>query len=210
MNLSTASSPFFGDFYIYQWTDYVHNNKTLINAFHIELKDQDLRYFIGDQEETMYEAWHVGGNQVFVKQPGGPYSFMKAYREEEQAKEDANYNQERSMERDAVIRNDFIGDPDKRFKYTLLEFQETASHGLSNGIFSPQAENGKIIGLPAPSKSDFTIKTAVGAKNVSSLRCAIMWEIAITEKKTRYKSAAQPKKNELDALVSSAFNSMKL
>ena len=66
-------SPFFDNFYIYKWTDKIVNNKTLIIAYHIEIKDQDLRYFVGEQEDTMYEALHVGGNQVLVKQPGGPY-----------------------------------------------------------------------------------------------------------------------------------------
>lgn len=173
VNLSTALSPFFDNFYIYKWTDKVVNNKSLINAYHIEIKDQDLRYLVGEQEETMYEAWHVGGNQVLVKQPGGPFSFMKVSDEEEAAKKSVNYDEKRSVERDAVVRNDYIGDPDKKFKYTLLEFQE-AKLGLNNGIFSPQSENGKIIGVPAPSKADFTVKTAGGPKLVSSFRCAII------------------------------------
>ena len=211
VNLSTTLSPFFDNFYIYKWTDKIVNNKTLVNAYHIEIKDQDLRYFLGEQEDTMYEAWHVGGNQVLVKQPGGPYSFMKAATEEETAKKDANYDEKRSMERDAVVRNNYIGDHNKKFKYTLLEFkEESGALGLNNDVFSPQSENGKIIGIPAPSKATFTIKTGAGPKTVSSLRCAIIWDIAIVEKKPRYKSAAQPKKNELDALVSSAFNSMEL
>ena len=210
MNLSTSSSPFFDNFYIYKWTDKIVNNKTLVNAYHIEIKDQDLRYFVGEQEETMYEAWHVGGNQVLVKQPGGPYSFMKASTEEVTARKSTNYGEMRSMERDAVVRNDFIGDPEKKYKYTLLEFKEESSLGLNNDVFSPMSENGKIIGIPAPSKAAFLVKMAGGPVEVSSMQCAIIWDIAIAEKKARYTSAAQPKKNELDALVSSAFNSMNL
>jgi hypothetical protein len=57
VNLSATPSPFFDNFYIYKWTDKIVNNKTLINAYHIEIKDQDLRYFVGEQEDTMYEAW---------------------------------------------------------------------------------------------------------------------------------------------------------
>lgn len=157
----------------------------------------------------MFEAWYVSGNQVLVKQPGCPYAYMKGTSEESKGKLKVRYDEDRNMERDAVVRNDFIGDADLKFKYTLLEFEEESNTlGFNNQTFSPNSENNKITGVPAPSHADFTIKTATGVKTVSSYRCTIMWDIAIAEKKTRYVTASQPKKNEFDALITAAFNSM--
>ena len=165
--------PFYGQqFYVYKFTNYVHNGKTVHNGVHIE-KDQDLRFLVGDKDETCYEAWHIAPNKVMVKHPAASYAFLDAGTKEVESKAAAGYKNSCSIQADTVIRNKILQQQKLHFTYSLLVF-ESLNLGLNNDIFSPMAENGKINSEVAPTEGRFEVSTKHGVKALSSYRATIM------------------------------------
>lgn len=203
--------PFVGQqFYVYKFTNYVHDGKTLHDGVHIEMKDQDLRFFVGNKDETCYEAWHFPPNKVMVKHPATSYAFLDAGSKEVESKTASGYKNSCSIQADTVIRNKILQLPKLHFTYTLLVFG-SLNLGLNNDIFSPMAEDGKINSEVVPTEGHFEVRTNTGVQKLSSYRAAIMWDIAINEKKgARNVTMAKPRKNELDSKVTKSFNSMNI
>lgn len=200
--------PFYGQqFYIYKFTNYVHSGKTVHNGVHIEMQDQDLRFLVGDKDETCYEAWHVPPNKVLVKHPAASYAFLDAACKEVEAKVTSGYKNTCSIQAHNVIRNRILQQRELHFTYTLLVF-ENLNLGLNNDIFSPMAENGKIDSEVVTTEAVFQVSTKNGVQKLASYRATIMWDIAINEKGTRNVTMAQPRKNELDSKVTKSFDSM--
>lgn len=196
-----------GPFFIYYWTDYEHDKKTLHNAYHIELKDQDLRYMMGGKEAA-FAAWHLGGNRIFVKIPSVSYGYLMDSTAEDAAKVAAGYTNSRSKSAHNVTRNAIVTNKDRHFKYFLLTFPEDPEDGLNNDIFSPGAENGKInIDLDVPIAT-FEVPSAKGPQMVNSFRANVWWDIAITETENRFVADVQLSKNEMDDKVTDRFSSM--
>ena len=198
-----------GPFLIYYYQNKKWQGKLLYNVYHIELQDQDLRFMIGELEAAAFEAWHIGGNKVFVKVPSVSFDYLKNAKALATSKKQAGYTEPNSLEANSVTQNAIVNNPDRHFKYYLLEFpNEEPEDGLDNSICSPGAENGKIeIDLDTPVCS-FEVQTAKGKQTATQYRANIWWDIAATEREPRYVQEAQPKKNELDSKVTQRFNSM--
>jgi hypothetical protein len=197
-----------GIFYVYFFTDHHHNNKAH-NGYHIELKDLDVRFTMG--AEALISAWHVGGNQVFVKAPSGTYTFLYDGKAEDDARKKSKYTHARSLEANNITHNAILTEKHRHFNYYLLVFPDVDSHvGFNNDIFSPGADNGKIEPHVSLVKSDFTIDVADGKKKVEQMRVNISWDIAEFSTETRAVGPVQESTNELDTKISSLFSSMSI
>jgi len=199
----------FGPFYINVTENKVVNNQTVHNAYHIELKDQDLRWVTSAEEEEVFAAWHVRTNQVLVRKPEPSYSFWKAPEEEEAARKNAKYQDERIIESYSVSRNAVTKDTHNMYKYYLLTFTE-AKLGLLNETLSPGAEDGLLEVDVHTVESPFDVQTSAGVNQSKMLRCNIVWDIAIKEKIQRYKLESGKKKNRLNAKFLAGVQSMKI
>ena len=199
----------FGPFYINVTENKVVNNQTVHNAYHIELKDQDLRWVTSADEEEVFAAWHVRTNQVLVRKPEPSYSFWKAPKEEEAARKNAKYQDERIIESYSVSRNAVTKETRNMYKYYLLTFTE-AKLGLLNETLSPGAEDGLLDVDVHTVESPFDVQTSAGVSESKMLRCNIVWDIAIKEKIQRYKLESGKKKNRLNAKFLAGVESMKI
>ena len=195
----------FRPFFISHTTNYVVNKKTLQNAYHIELKDQDVRWLVSADEEEAFEAWHVKTNQVLVRVAGPGYSFWKKPEEEEESRKTSQYNDERIIESYNVSRNAVLGDSQNMYTYYLLTFTE-AQHGLQNDVFSPDASDGILDADVHIVESTFEFK----GKDVTNIRVNIVWDIAIIERIQRKKEETGKKKNKLNSKLLAGMTRMNI
>lgn len=147
-------------------------------------------------DEDMYQAWHIGGQRVMVKMP----SEAAAEKAAEAGTQMVDYNTRKPRMQEAydVARNDMLTDPDRHFKYFLLEFpfipsdEDAIDRGLDNSILSPGAQDGKI----APDFIPLLYSSEVDPHQFENGRANIIWDICITETKPRL-TTKTTKKNQL-------------
>lgn len=199
----------FGPFYVNKTESKVVNNQTVHDGYHIEVKDQDLRWINSEDEEEAFAAWHVRTNQVLIRKPEPSYSFWKEPKEEEEARKVAKYDDERIIESYNVSRNAVTKDTSNMYRYYLLTFTE-AKLGLANEILSPNSEDGQLDVDVHLVQSEFEVQTSAGTNTAVMHRCNIVWDIASKEKVPRFKQESGKKKNRLNAKLIASVEGMKI
>jgi len=181
---------------------------TLHNGYHIELQDQSMQWMLTGDSEPYFSAYVVTTHGVMVKIPSGSYNLMKDHATDDAGKEAAGYDDSRRLEPYKVERNAIANDPDRHFKYYLLEFP---GDDLNNSLFSPNSENGKLAVDVHPTSKAFTVPLEDGTvQNFFEHRCTIVWDIAIIERVPRYTKTAKPRKNDTLAKLTKNLAGMAL
>lgn len=196
-----------GQFFIVHFLNH-SNNGLLTNGFYIELPDLDIQWCMGETEHIA--AYQVSPSQVMVKGPSCYWALLNNGKALEEAKKKAGFTHPRIIEAVTVARNDIVQNPDRHYKYWLLNFPVDVELGLNNDVFSPNAENGKLVADVHFVETKVEVNTNEGKKTLTSVRANIVWNIAITERINRYVKEAEPRSNPLDNKVTSLLSSMSL
>lgn len=197
-------------FFVTRFSD-VSINNVLNDGYNISIQDVDPRWMFGD--EPSFAAWFLGNNEVVVKCPSSSYFFMHDHAIEEKGSKLVKFDNKRIELAKNTARTRILADRANRgFIYIMLHFpmdvkkvpgQEEKEERLSNEVFSPGAENGKINIKVVPLESTFNLQ---GSK-ITAHRCNLEWLIAIDEVDKR-KTKPSKTTNELEDQMSGLFSGM--
>jgi len=198
---------------IYKFTDFKQDD-TLYNGYILEIQDVDTRFMYG--KEPNFAAWLIDTNEVVVRFPSASFSFLHDRGTEELGKRLAKVDDERLMQPVEVARNHIEQDAaNRRYKHVLYKFPDNFDKEkdeievVTNKVFSPKEQNGKIRLHVVPLASKFEVANDKGGtESLTSYRAQVQWFIAIDEKVSRQTKSKQST-NELEEQFTGLLVGMK-